>query len=106
MKDYESYLTVDGKEYLDNITSLFACFSGNILTEMSHLTEPWKDARKGLKVAELSNRVIDEDEMEAYFKRVCESYEINDYKDIFKYTNDLLHKALEKINNKHDSTKY
>lgn len=84
---------------MDNSTSLFACLSGN-LTEMSHLTEPWKDARKGLKVTELSNRAIDEVEMEAYFKRVCESIEINNYKGIFKYTNDLLHRVLEKINNK------
>lgn len=64
---------------------------------MTHLTDPWLKTREGLKEDEPSNRIIDKENIDDYFDKICTDYKINNIKDIQKYSNDLFKKATEKI---------
>ncbi|MDE5630532.1 MAG: DUF4065 domain-containing protein [Bacilli bacterium] len=92
--DYE--LSDEEKKYIDSVAPLFACYSGNCLRNMSHLTDPWIDARQGLKEDEPSERVLEKKDVEKYFEDVCTKYKIDTVKDIRNYIDDLLFNAIEK----------
>lgn len=77
------------KEYVDKVSKYFACYSGHKLMQMTHLTDPWKIAREGLDDNESSNRVINEDDIDKYFKKIAKDYNIKEYSDIEKYAQDL-----------------
>ena len=64
---------------------------------MTHLTDPWINSREGLKEDDPTNRIISIQDMETYFKKVCEDYNINRVKDIHKYSEDLFKKAKKKL---------
>ena len=81
------------KEYLDKIIEYFGCYSGRILKEMTHLTEPWVETREGLKEKEFSKRIIDKKKIENYFQNIYEEYHMNNMEDIIKYSNDLFKEA-------------
>ncbi len=102
-KDKEIDLTDKEKEYLDAMIDAFGFYSGSILREMTHLTDPWINARAGLNENTNSNRVIDNNDMEDYFEKVCLEYGIDSLSDIKKYSEDLFKKAknnmMEKLNN-------
>ncbi len=97
LKDYNFNLNDEEKEYLNEILINFGCYNGNILKEMTHLTDPWLKTREGLKEDEPSNRIIDKENIDDYFDKICTDYKINNIKDIQKYSNDLFKKATEKI---------
>ena len=100
VKDRECNLTKEEKEYIDAIIDAFGFYSGPILREMTHMTDPWIESRKGLKDDEFSNRVIDNKCMEDYFKKVCVDYDIKTYDDIKKYSNKMFEKAKKELINK------
>ena len=85
------------KDYLDSIIELFGCYSGTVLREMSHLTTPWMNARKGLSDEDPSNRIIEENDMDLYFSDICDRYQVSHAKDISKYSNELFKKAKKKL---------
>lgn len=93
LKDREYNLSDEEKEYLDEIIKDFGCYSGPILREMTYLTDPWIQARKGIKDEEPSTRIIEEDEMDKYFEKIKEEYHINSIQDISKYSEDLFNKV-------------
>ena len=93
LKDREFNLTDDEKQYLDIIIKDFGCYSGPILREMSHLTDPWLIAREGLNIDEPSTRFIDEKDMDEYFKKIYDEYKIKNINDISKYSTELFNKA-------------
>ena len=99
LKDYNFNLNDDEKEYIDQIILLFGCYSGNILREMTHLTEPWLEARVGLNPDDVSNRVIDEDVINKYFDKMCEKYHIETKEDIKNYSSNIFNEALNNIKN-------
>lgn len=95
--NFELELKDNEKKYIDEVVPLFACYSGNCLRNMSHLTDPWIEARKGLNDDDYSNRIIEKSDVEKYFDEVCTNYNIENPKDIRKYIADLLNQ-LEKVN--------
>lgn len=98
--DYNFEISDSEKEYIDNVAPLFACFSGSYLRNMSHLTDPWVEARKGLDDDEYSSRYIDQEDTKKYFDGVIAKYDIKNYMDIRKYIDDLLKIIEEQNNNK------
>lgn len=77
---------------------LFGCYSGNVLREMTHLTNPWKDVRKGLTDEEYSERIIDKKSIDDYFKTICKTYHISSLEDIKEYSLNLFKEAMEVLN--------
>lgn len=99
LKDYEFNLTEEEKKYLDKITLIFGCYSGRILREMTHLTEPWVESRKGLAANEPTNRMIEKDQIDKYFNKVCEEYQIKTINDISNYSQSIFQKAVNELKN-------
>ena len=104
--DYNELLTNDSfdldekeKEYLDTIIKDFGFYSGSILREMTHLTDPWLNARVGLEPNEYSNRIIDEKDIEKYAKKIIKEYKIKELEDISKYSENLFNQAKKIIEN-------
>ena len=104
--DYNELLTNDSfdldekeKEYLDTIIKDFGYYSGSILREMTHLTDPWLNARVGLEPNEYSNRIIDEKDIEKYAKKIIKEYNIKELDDISKYSENLFDQAKKIIEN-------
>lgn len=93
IKEREINLSEKEKEYIDEIIKDFGCYSGSMLRKMTHLTDPWINARKGLKENEPSNRIISAKEMNTYFTEMVEKYNIKKIKDIKKYSNYLFKEA-------------
>lgn len=96
-KNRELRINDKEKEYLDKIIECFGYYSGSILREMSHLTDPWINTRIGLKGDEPSKRKITLEEMNNYFDKVIKEYNIKDLNDIKKYSDDLFEKAKKEI---------
>jgi uncharacterized phage-associated protein len=97
VKDREFDLTEEEKKFIDAIIDAFGFYSGSILREMTHMTDPWIESRKGLEEDEPSYRIIDNESVEKYFKKVCEEYKISTYDDIKKYSDDMFKKAKKKL---------
>lgn len=95
LKDKEFNLTEQEKEYINNTHKYFSCYGGSKLRNMSHLTDPWINARIGLEENEYSKRIIDQKEINEYFDNVIKEYKIKTYDDIKKYANDLFAKTFE-----------
>ncbi len=97
VKDRDINLSLEEKKYIDAIIEAFGFYSGSILREMTHMTDPWIESRKGLDDDAFSNRIIDNGSIEKYFKKVCEEYKISNYDDIKKYSDDMFKKAKAKL---------
>ena len=90
-------LSQEEMQYIDSIIRAFGYYSGCILKEMTHLTDPWIEARKGLSENEPSSRIIEEKDINDYAKRIINDYNIKELKDIEKYSKDLFKKAIKSI---------
>ena len=90
-------MSLEEKKYIDTIIEAFGFYSGSILREMTHMTDPWIESRKGLDDDAFLNRIIDNGSIEKYFKKVCEEYKISNYDDIKKYSDDMFKKAKAKL---------
>ena len=97
LKEYNFDLNNQEKDFLDKIILYFGCYSGNVLKEMSHLTNPWIETRVGLNNNEISNRIIDLNLINSYFDEVCEYYEIKTFDDIEKYSKYLFNEVIDKM---------
>ena len=102
-KDRIINLSDEEKKYIDAMIDAFGFYSGSILREMTHLTDPWIKARIGLNDNDNSNREIDNKDIDNYFQKICIDYDIKTYDDVKKYSEDLFKKAkinmMEKLNN-------
>jgi len=85
-------LTEDEKELLNHVVLYFGCYSGKILENMTHSEEPWRAARRGLMDWENSDRIIEKEEIDSYFSKVKEKYEMLNLTDIKDYPKDLFSK--------------
>ena len=93
LKDYDFNLSEEEIGYLDVIIKYFGCYSAYILREMSHLTNPWINAREGLDKEEYSSRTIELNSIDEYIKDICSRLKINNINDINKYSEELFKKA-------------
>lgn len=105
--DYNELLkekTIDLEEkeklYIDTVLESFACYSSAILREMTHLTDPWINARVGLNENDSSNRIISHDDIGEYFNKIAIEYNIKNLCDIEKYCNSLFEKSKDILFNK------
>ena len=96
-KNRELSLSNKEKDYLNSIIECFGYYSGSILREMSHLTEPWINTREGLNENEPSNRIISLKDMDDYFSKIIVDYKIKNLEDIKKYSDVLFEKAKKRI---------
>lgn len=60
---------------------------------MTHLTTPWINARKNLDDSSYSNRVIEKNDINNYFKEIYDKYNMKSVEDIVKYSNDMFKKT-------------
>lgn len=95
LKDYDFALSLDEIEYLNKTINYFGCYGGKTLENMSHLTSPWINARKGLENDEKSRREIPNDDIKNYFESVCKNYKIKTEKDILNYSKALFDKVMD-----------
>ena len=93
IKNIDINLSEEERMYLDEIIRDFGCYSGPMLRKMTHLTEPWINARKGLQDEEPSNRVISDGDINSYFKKVYDEYDMHNINDISKYSTNLFNEA-------------
>lgn len=87
-------LTDREKKYIDDVLPYFNNYSGSALRNMSHLTDPWIEAREGLFDEDQSDRIIDQRDIDDYFNMVIKKYNITKIEDISKYSNDLFLKSI------------
>lgn len=97
LKGYEYDLSDEEKNLIDIIINAFGCYNGGILRNMSHLTTPWINARKGLDEQEHSAREINEKDISKFFKQICDEYDIKTEEDIFKYAQILFNQVQKQL---------
>jgi len=89
----DSNFTNFEKLLFDSVIKYYCCFSGKILESFTHLEEPWLKARKNLKIAETSNRVIPKDDIGKFFAKKKEKYGMDSPLDISMYSLDMFNKV-------------
>ncbi|WP_419742417.1 type II toxin-antitoxin system antitoxin SocA domain-containing protein [Paraclostridium dentum] len=91
--DEKTYLeNQDEEEIVECVAKYFGKYSGRTLELMTHMERPWRDTRKGLKVNESSNKVIEKDLIESYFNIEKEKCNMVNVSDITEYIDSLLKK--------------
>lgn len=92
--DVSDIIEDEKKELLDVIIKCFGYYNGKALEKMSHYETPWMNARNGLPVNENSNNVIEKDDIEEYFYRVKEKYDMLNILEIKKYSDDQFNRVI------------
>lgn len=95
--NYNYNLNEIEKKYLDYIIKYFGCYSAKVLRDMTHLTEPWIEARKGLSDDEISNRIIDLESINIFSDKVCKKFKIKNLVDLKKYSENLFNCVMKDI---------
>lgn len=90
--EYELNIKNEDKIILDRVIDAFKDYSGFVLSEFTHLEEPWIKARKGLSDQDRSNEVISIDSIKEYFTNAVNEYNIVDLNDINKYSKAMYQK--------------
>lgn len=60
-------LTEEQKDTIDKVLEYYASHDAQWLSRLSHLEEPWRQARAGLTPNEASNRIITKESMAMYY---------------------------------------
>ena len=81
-----SCFTTEEKLVIDRVIRHLACYSGKVLELFTHLEEPWVKTRGNLPRNINSNRIIEKDLIEDYFKAVCEKFNMLSPADIKSYS--------------------
>lgn len=90
----EDILDEEKKKVIDCVMNSFGLFSAKVLENMTHLEDPWKKHRKGLKRDEKSSEIIEKREIKKYFEKVIREYDIENVEDIKKYSMFLFNKVI------------
>ncbi|MCK5154836.1 MAG: DUF4065 domain-containing protein [Spirochaetales bacterium] len=85
-------LTETEKTVIDTVLLNFGCYSGKILEYMTHAERPWRESRNGLEDSEVSDRIIEKELIEFYYKEVLGKYNMINISDIRDYSTDLFRK--------------
>ncbi len=83
------------KEILDVIIKYFGYYNGKALEKMTHYETPWINARKGLLPTENSNNIINKNDIEEYFEKVKNKYDMLNILDIKEYSDDQFKRVIE-----------
>lgn len=58
----------DGTETIDSVLKFYGKYRANFLRGLTHMEDPWKDAREGLALGERGNREITHAAMSDYYE--------------------------------------
>lgn len=78
-------LTTREISLLNAVIDIFGAYSGSVLRDITHKERPWLEARGNLLPGDRSCTVIDQNEINAYFRSVVEQYQIINPCDICRY---------------------
>lgn len=92
--DIEDILDEDKKELLDVIVKCFGYYNGKALEKMTHYESPWIKARRGIPVDEKSNNIIDKKDIEEYFNKVKDKYDMLNLLEIKKYSKEHFERVI------------
>ena len=70
--DIQPKLNSSDIDFINIIYNTFGEFSGDELEIMTHMEDPWLNAREGLKEYEPSRNIISEDDMKSFYRRLRE----------------------------------
>lgn len=87
-------LTTREIQFFDMILTAFGCYSGKVLSKMTHNEKPWIITRGSLQPEDRSVTVIDKKLIRKYFKDVVESYKIINLCDITNYSIDMCKRVV------------
>ena len=92
--DIEDILNEDKKELLDVIVKCFGYYNGKALEKMTHFELPWMKARRGIPFNEKSNNIINKKDIEEYFNKVKEKYDMLNLLEIKKYSKEHFERVI------------
>lgn len=92
--DVDEIIDEEKRELLDVIIKCFGYYNGKALEKMTHYETPWIKSRKGLPIDEKSNNIILKEDMEEYFIKVREKYNMLNLLEIKKYSEELFNNAI------------
>ncbi len=92
--DIEDILEDDKRELLEVIVKCFGYYNGKALEKMTHCELPWIKARKGIPSNEKSNNIINKKEIEEYFNKVKDNYNMLNLLDIKKYSKEHFDRVI------------
>lgn len=81
-------------QFFDMILKAFGCYSGKVLSIMTHNEKPWIITRGSLQPEDRSITVIDKKLIRKYFEDVVESYNIINTCDIANYSTDMCRRVV------------
>ena len=87
-------LTIQEKEFLDAIICAFGCYSGKILSRITHAEKPWILARGNLAPGDRSVTELDPMAINDYFSEIVEKYHIVSPCDIKRYSDEMCSQTL------------
>lgn len=67
--DGELFIDEETYEFAQKVVNEYSFYEADILEEMTHNELPWKNARKGLKKYESSNRIISDQDIIDHFSK-------------------------------------
>lgn len=94
LKSREYNLNEKEIKFVNLIIKYFGCYSPKILEKMTHLTDPWLNARKGLEKDNKSIRVIELKDIEDYRNKINKKFKTNTIEEYSKY---LFKKVTDKL---------
>ena len=92
--DVSDMLDEEKKELLDVVIKCFGYYNGKALEKMSHFEMPWINARKGLPVTQNSNNIIKKQDIEEYFDKIIQKYDMLSILDIKKYSEEHFNRVI------------
>ncbi len=92
--DIEDILDDDKKYLLDVIVKSFGYYNGKALEQMTHYEKPWIEARKNMPANERSNNIIEKKNIEEFFYKIKEKYDMVNIVEIKKYSEDHFNEVI------------
>lgn len=89
---FESVLSPDEIDIVNNVVRNFGRYSGKVLEKITHCERPWIHARGELEGSNRSNQIIEKDSIKSYFEDTIKSYGMIDSFQIEDYSRDIVEK--------------
>lgn len=86
---YDELLEDDERDICDYVMKCFGIYSGKFLRDMTHMEEPWKDAREGLGDMQPCANVIKDENICRYFREMNEKFELRRETGVERYIESL-----------------
>lgn len=89
----EDKLNETEKIVIQNVINTFGIYSGKVLEDITHNEDPWKLVRNELDPLESSNRIIPKSEIEEYFTKIGNQFDLTGEDGINQYINFKINSA-------------